>query len=199
MAAQTRNHDIARRYALAFYGLAKEQSSLDASIEDINKINDLIKNGGNALHSFLAHAALPRDQQAKAVLALAQYLNLSPLGAKFLGTLAQKRRLPALPAIVAALQGLVAADKGETTAEVTAAQPLTDAQVQDIAAHLQKMLGLKNVKVELAVDPALIGGLTIKVGSKLIDGSVRTKLDRLHRTLKNNNASSDKATMKEVA
>ena len=197
MASTAGNHDIARRYATAFFELAQEQSKIDLIANDIDVIDALVASGGDFAR-FTENATLKRDDQVKAVTAIAKHLKLSPLAEKFLGLLAAKRRLDVLPEIVSAVKGLIADNKGEATAEVTAAQALDQKQLGDIAAHLKKVLG-KEIKVVLAVDPAIMGGLVIKVGSKLIDSSVRTKLERLHRALKNSNELSGQKKMKEVA
>ena len=134
----------------------------------------------------------------KALVAISKHLKLSPLTEKLLGTVAHNRRLPELEGIVVATQKLIADHKGEVTAEVTAAQALDQSQIDAIAGNLKKVLG-KKVNVSLNVDPEIMGGLIVKVGSQHIDSSVRTKLERLHRALKTNSDSSDKAKMKEVA
>ncbi|HYD18857.1 MAG TPA: F0F1 ATP synthase subunit delta [Patescibacteria group bacterium] len=197
MAGKTGNQAIARRYATAFFELASEQSQLDQIANDLRDISAMLRTGGD-IDRFVSNTTLRRDEQVKALQALAQHMNLSPLSAKMLGTVAQNRRLPDLAAIVAATQELIAEKRGEVTAEVTAAQALDQAQIDEIAANLKQVLG-KNVIVNLSVDADIMGGLIVKVGSKLIDSSVRTKLERLHRALKSNNESSDKAQMKEVA
>lgn len=197
MASQSGNHDIARRYAKAFFELAQEQSQIDQISKDMDAVAALVASGGD-FTTFTDNATLKRADQVKAIGAIAKHLKLSALSEKFLGLLASKRRLPALGAIVAAVHGLIAEQKGEVTAEVTAAQTLDQKQLADIAAHLKKVTG-KNVKVVLSVNPEIMGGLVVKVGSKLMDSSVRTKLDRLHRALKNSNELSSQKKMKEVA
>lgn len=197
MASTGGNHDIARRYATAFFALAQEQSQIDLIAKDIDAVGALVASGGDFTR-FTDNATIKRADQVKAITAIAKHLKLSPLTEKFLGSLAAKRRLDALPEIVSAVKGLIADHKGEVTAEVTAAQALDQKQIGDIATHLKKVLG-KEIKVILAVDPEIMGGLVIKVGSQLIDSSVRTKLERLHRALKNSNELSGQKKMKEVA
>ncbi len=197
MASQAGNQDIARRYATAFFELAQEQSQIDQIAKDLETVGALAASEGD-FREFIENATLKRDDQVKAIGAIAKHLKLSALTEKFLGLLASKRRLDVLPAIVSAANALIAEQKGEVTAHVTAAQALDQKQIDDIAAHLKKVTG-KNVKVDLSVDPAIMGGLVIRVGSKLMDSSVRTKLDRLHRALKNSNELSAQNKMKEVA
>jgi F-type H+-transporting ATPase subunit delta len=185
LASHAGNQDIARRYAAAFFALAQEQSQVDRIEKDLDTVRALLASGGD-FTAFIRNTTLRRADQAKALVAIAQHLKVSSLSEKLLGTLAEKRRLAALPEIVAAVQALISAHKGEITAEVTAAQALDQEQIGEIAANLKKALG-KDVKVGLSIDPSIMGGLIIKVGSKLIDNSVRTKLERLHRALKKTN------------
>lgn len=197
MAGQTANQDLARRYATAFFELASEQSQTDAIAKDLEAVTKLLQAGGD-VDALVQNTTLRRADQAKALAAVADHLKLSPLSKKLLGTVALNRRLADLAAIVAAAQALIAEHKGEITAEVTAAQALDQAQIGAIAKNLKKVTG-KEVNVVLNVDPAIMGGLIVKVGSQLMDSSVRTKLERLHRALKSNSDSSDKAKMREVA
>lgn len=197
MASKSGNQDIARRYAAAFFELALEQSQVSVVENDMAVLESLLASGGD-FTKFTEDATLKRADQARALVAISQHLKLSGLTEKLLGTLALRRRLPAMSAVVAAVQSLIADHKGEVTAHVTAAQALDQAQIGDIAAHLKKVLG-KTVIVKLDIDPAIMGGIVIKVGSKLMDASVRTKLERLHRALKNSNELSSQNKMKEVA
>lgn len=197
MASRTGNQDTAKRYATAFFELAKEQSQLDATGRDMQTLSALIAEGGDIV-DFMHNPTLRREAQAEALKAVAAHLKLSHATAQLLGTLALKRRLGLLPLVVASVQEMIAAHKGEITAYVTAAQALEQGQIDRIAAHLKKSLGVE-VKVKLDVDPAIMGGLVIRVGSRLIDSSVKTKLERLHRALKSSNNTSDQKKMKEVA
>jgi len=197
LAGQSGNQDIARRYATAFFALASEAGQMDQISKDLETVAAILASGGD-MDAFLHNATLRREDQAKALTAIAQHYKLSPLTSKLLGTVAQKRRLPELAGIVAAVQEKIADFRGEVTADVTAAQALDQEQINEIAASLKQVLG-KNVNVNLTIDPSITGGLIIKVGSRLIDSSVKTKLERLHRALKNTNELSDKAKMKEVA
>ena len=197
MASQAGNHDIARRYAAAFFALAKEQGAVDQISRDMEAVGAFASEGGD-IARFIGNTTLRRAAQAEALVAVAKHLKLSPLTEKFLGLLAQKRRLAALAGIVAAVQALVFEHRGETSARVTAAQALDQSQLGEIAQNLQSSLG-KKVRVDLRIDPAIMGGLIIEVGSRRLDSSVRTKLERLHRAIKKNDDLSDKAKMREVA
>jgi len=197
VASRTGNQNTAKRYATAFFELAKEQSHIDAIAADLDSLVQLLALEGDVL-SFMHNPTLRRQEQATALEAIAQHLKLSKLTTQFLGTLALKRRLDVLPAIITAMRDLISVHKGEITAEVTSAQALDQKQITELAANLKSVLGV-DVRVSLHVDPEIMGGLIIRVGSRLIDSSVRTKLERLHRALKNNNSSSDQKKMKEVA
>lgn len=174
-----------------------EQGGIDAITQDMNKLAALGQDEGD-FAAFLQNASLGRAEQTKAILAIAKHLQLSAVTEKLLGTLAEKRRLPAFNAVVEQIQKLIAEQKGEISATVTAAQALDQSQIAEIEASLKKMTG-KNVRVNLEIDADIVGGLVIRVGSKLIDSSIRTKLDRLHRALKNSTNTADKNKMKEVA
>lgn len=189
---QIGQQDIARRYAQAFFSLAGEQGQIDRVATDFQTLSNMLAASEDFV-KFINNVTMQRANQAAAMGVLAGKAGLSPLTQKLLGTLAMKRRLAALPGVIAAVADKIAAHKGEITAHVTAAQELDAAQVTAIAAALKKSLGV-NVKVNLSCDPAILGGLVVKIGSQQIDSSVQAKLIRLKRALKNSNAST-----KEVA
>jgi F-type H+-transporting ATPase subunit delta len=110
-------------------------------------------------------------------------LGLDPLTANFVGVLAQNRRLPQLPNVIRNFNLLAARHRGEITAEVTSARPLDDNQVDQIKQHLRSRMG-RDISVELAIDPAILGGLVVKIGSQMIDSSIRTKLNTLAHAMK---------------
>ena len=192
------NYDIARRYATAFFALATEQSQVETIAKDMDTLAAMIASDETGFAAFIGNSSYKRTDQTAAIIVLAEKVQLSTLTQKLLGTLSDKRRLPALSEVITQVQSLIAEQKGEVTATVTAAQALDQSQISDIAAKLQKITG-KTVRVNLEIDAGIVGGLVVRVGSKLIDSSVRTKLERLHRALKNTNTSTDKTKMKEVA
>lgn len=196
MSAGAATQDIARRYATAFFALAKEQGKVDAVEKDMAVLAALAK--GDGFDAFAANTTLKRADSVTAVTNIATELKLDTLTQKFVGLLAEKRRLPVLAAVVGAVQSLIATEKGEVTAQVVSAAPMTKEQTDKITLQLGKSLGMK-VKIEALVDEAIIGGLIVRVGSKLMDGSVRTKLERLHRALKTSNELTAQKKMKEVA
>lgn len=197
MAYTSGTQEIARRYGTALFELAREQGALDAVAADLAALARMIAESDD-FSNLIANATIRRADQEKAVLALADAAKFAPVTRNALGLLAARRRLAALPAIIDAVQAEIARHKGETTAQVTTAQPLAPAQSDAIAAALKKALGL-DVKINAVEDKGIMGGLVVRVGSMLIDSSVRTKLDRLARALKSQDTTSDQKKMKEVA
>jgi len=197
LAGQTGHQDIARRYARAFFGLAKEQGQIERISLDLQLLKRVLAESPD-FRKFIGNAALKRAEEAQVIAVLGDKAEFSSLTKKLLGTLAMNRRLDILFEIVVAAQGEIARHDGEVTAVVTAAHALGSAQAAEIAAALKKVLGM-TVKVELKQDPGIMGGLVIQVGSQRIDSSVKAKLERLHRALKNPDTSSDKTKMREVA
>ncbi len=197
MASQGGNQDIARRYALALFEMAKEQGKIDQVSQDLVALRSIVAQSAE-FRALMVNPTIKRDQQAKALAGLAAHIKSSDLMGQFLGTLAAKRRLPALDLIIAAAEEQIAQHRGEVTAHVVSAQKLDKSQIDSIAANLKKALGM-TVKVHATENADIIGGLVIRVGSQLIDSSVRTKLERLTRALKSQSTSTDKTKMKEVA
>ena len=197
MASKTGNHDIARRYAQAFFTLGQEKAAIDGIAADMKSLRKILAES-EAFEKFIYNATLRRADQARALKALSEKAGFHALTAGFLGTLAAKRRIDALPAIIDAVEEQISRHKGEVTAHVTAAYALDKSQIDGIAAALKKALGM-HVKVDMTENSEIMGGLVIRVGSQLIDSSVRTKLDRLHRALKSANTSPAQKKMKEVA
>jgi ATP synthase, F1 delta subunit len=173
---------IAARYATAVFELAKEGSALAALEADLDTLEAAVNDSAD-LRSMLSSPVYSREDMAKAIAALADKLGVSATTKGALGMMAQNRRLFALPQMIAALRGMIAEEKGEVTAEVTSASVLTKAQADQLAATLKANVG-KNVKLNVAVDENLIGGLIVKVGSKMIDTSIRSKLAALQHSMK---------------
>ncbi|WP_432450549.1 F0F1 ATP synthase subunit delta [Aliiroseovarius marinus] len=173
---------IAQRYATAIFDLAKEGKKLKAVEADVAAIDAALADSGD-LVNLINSPVYTRDEQGAAIAAIAKKMKLSPMVANALGLMAQKRRLFVLPQLMAALRGLIAEDKGEVTAEVTAAKAMTKAQQDKLAKALKATIG-KDVNINMAVDENLIGGLVVKVGSRMIDTSVRSKLDALQNSMK---------------
>ncbi len=126
---------------------------------------------------------LSRTEQQKAIAALAERIQLSPLSRNFLGLVAKNRRLFAVEGMIGAYLARLAAKRGEMTAEVASAVPLAEKQIGAIETALKKVVG-SNITLDVTVDPALLGGLIVKVGSRMVDGSLRTKLQHLQLAMK---------------
>ena len=173
---------LAGRYATALYELADEQKALDQVAGDLANLKTAIAENAD-LQRLIASPLVPRDQQAKAVLAIVEKMGVSDLTRRFVGTVARNRRLFRLPAIIDAYTALLAEHRGEVTATVTSAKPLSAPQAESVNAALRAAVGRK-VAVLLHVDPALLGGLKVKVGSRLIDASLASKLQRLQLAMK---------------
>ena len=173
---------IAGRYAAAVFELSQEAKAIDALQADVGALDAALAASAE-LRDLIASPLYSRDAQARAVAALAAKMALSKTMASTLALMADKRRLFVLPQLIAALRARIAEAKGEMTAEVTAAQALTEAQAKKLAATLSKQTG-KTVKLNVAVDESLIGGMIVKLGSKMIDTSVAAKLASLQHAMK---------------
>ena len=173
---------LSGRYATALFDLARESKSLAQVEASLATVSQALSESSD-FKALTTSPLIGRADAAKAVAATAGALKLDPTTAKFLGVLATNRRLDQLGAVIRAFGQLVARHRGETTAEVTSAHPLSDAQVNDLKAKLKSQLG-REVSVDLNVDPAILGGLIVKVGSRQIDGSIRTKLNTLATAMK---------------
>ncbi|HEY0522752.1 MAG TPA: F0F1 ATP synthase subunit delta [Stellaceae bacterium] len=173
---------LADRYAAALFDLADERKELDTVAADLRQLRDMIQ-GSADLRRLVRSPVLSRVEQARAIGAIAESAGLSQLTRNFLGLIAQNRRLFALPAMIDAYLAQLAARRGEVTAQVVAAQPLTPAQEAAVNEQLRKAVGSK-VAVEIKVDPSLLGGMIVKVGSRMVDASVRSKLQRLQFAMK---------------
>lgn len=173
---------VAARYATALFDLAKDAKKLPAVEKDLDALEVAIAEN-DALRNLIQSPVYSRDDAAGAIAALAKKMKLSPMVGGTLGLMAQKRRLPVVPALINAVRDMIAEEKGEITAEVTAAKKLTAAQEKKLAATLKKSVG-KDVNIKATVDESLIGGLIVKVGSKMIDSSIKSKLSNLQNVMK---------------
>lgn len=180
--ASTGVSGLADRYAAALFDLADERKDLDTVAADLRRLRDMISESAD-LRRLVRSPVLSRVEQARAIGAIAESAGLSQLTRNFLGLIAQNRRLFALPAMIDAYLAQLAARRGEVTAQVVAAQPLTPAQEAAVNEQLRKAVGSK-VAVEVRVDPSLLGGMIVKVGSRMVDASVRSKLQRLQFAMK---------------
>ncbi|QFU07796.1 ATP synthase subunit delta [Rhodobacteraceae bacterium THAF1] len=173
---------IAQRYATAIFELAKEDNALDQIANDADAL--VAAHNESADFRDLIHSPIyGRDEQTAAIAAIAAKMNLHPMMQNTLRLMAQKRRLFVVRELSRQLREMIAAERGEVTAEVTAATELSDAQRQNLAAALKEAVG-QDVNINLAVDESLIGGLVVRVGSKMIDTSIKSKLASLQNTMK---------------
>ncbi|SFD53153.1 ATP synthase F1 subcomplex delta subunit [Sulfitobacter brevis] len=172
---------IAQRYATAVFDIAREAGSVSAIEGDLDALQGAL--GNDDFRALIASPIYTRDEQTGAIAALAKKMNLSPTMTNTVALMAQKRRLFVLPQLVRTLRETIAADKGEITADVTSAKALTKAQSDKLAKSLKASTG-KDVTLNATVDETLIGGLVVKVGSKMIDTSIRSKLNSLQNIMK---------------
>jgi len=173
---------LAERYAKALFELADDRKALDDVANDLRALRGLVGESAD-FRRLIRSPVLSRIEQAKAVAALAERAGFSVLTRNFLGVAARNRRLFVLPSVIAAYLQVLAARRGEVTAQVTAARPLTSAQTEAVNEQLRKAVGGK-VAVDLRIDPSLIGGLIVKVGSRMVDASLKSKLARLQLAMK---------------
>ncbi len=173
---------IAERYATAVFDLAKEGKALKALEKDIGVLEGAL-NDSDDFKTLLSSPLYSREEQSGAMAAVAKKMKLSATTTNVLGLLASKRRLFVLPQLVSTLQDRLAEEKGEVTAEVTTAKALTKAQADKLAKTLKTQIG-SDVTIKETVDESIIGGLIVKVGSKMIDTSIKSKLDALQNTMK---------------
>lgn len=173
---------VARRYASALYALADEQKQLDAVAADMRALQVLVRDSAE-FRAVAAHPRLKRADLVTIVAKVAESAKLNKLTANFLGLLAHNRRLDGLLAMAQSFLAEFAQRRGEYSADVRTAHPLSAEQQETLVASLCALAGGK-VHVNMREDKALLGGLVVKLGSRLIDASVKGKLERLERQLK---------------
>jgi len=174
--------DLAGRYASALLDLADEQKALDQVADDLKALRSLVSESED-LRRLLSSPVFSREEQSKAMAALMEKAGTGDLTRRFVLVVADNHRLFALPAMIEAYLAELAQRRGEITAEVTAARSLSDSQQAALLEALRSAVGSK-VQLDLKVDPALIGGLVVKVGSRMVDSSLRSKLQRLQLAMK---------------
>ena len=173
---------VAERYANALFELALEGGAIDAAESDLKRLASLIEESAD-LKRLLRSPVFSADDQYRAVAAVLERAEIGGLVANLVKVVAKNRRLFAVPDMITAFGQLIARHRGEVSAEVTSAEPLTDKHLSELKAALKATLG-KDVALKTEVDPSLIGGLIVKVGSRMIDGSLRTKLNSLKLAMK---------------
>lgn len=174
---------LAARYAAALFELADEKKQLDAVAADLSTLKSMIAES-EALRLLLRSPILTREEQGRAMAALLEKAGAGDLVRRFVGLVAENRRLFVLPDMIDAYLAQLASRRGEITAQVISARSLSDAQRQAVTDAVTQVVGGGKVAIDLKVDPSLIGGLIVKVGSRMIDSSLRTKLQRLQIAMK---------------
>ena len=173
---------IATRYATAVFDLAREGKAIKALESDVATLEAAMAESAD-LRTLLTSPLYSREEQSGAISSVAAKMELSDTTSNVLALLAAKRRLFVLPQLLAVLQDMLSEARGEVTAEVTTAKALTKAQAQKLAETLKAQVG-KSVTIKETVDESIIGGLIVKVGSKMIDTSIASKLNALQNTMK---------------
>jgi len=173
---------LANRYAAALFALAEERGALDAVASDLDRIQNLVGTSAD-LRGLLRSPVLSRAEQGRALAALLDRLEVNPIVKNLVGLMAKNRRLFVLDKTITAYRERLARHRGEVSAEVTSAIPLKPEHLQAVRESLKRVVG-RDVTLDVKVDPALIGGLIVRVGSRMLDNSLRTKLQNLELALK---------------
>ena len=173
---------LAGRYATALFGLARDEQQIDAVTRSLDSLEAALA-GSTDFAALVSSPLVSRGDAAKAIAALVPTLGLDPITARFIGVLAQNGRLSELRDVIRMVRMLALSHRGETTAEVSSAHPLNDQQVAELKSKLRTRLG-RDVTINASVDPTLLGGLVVRLGSQMIDASIRTKLNTLATAMK---------------
>ena len=182
MAAETIVSGMAGRYATALFELARETSAIDAVKADLDRFDALIAESPDLLR-LVRSPVFSADEQLAALTAVLQRAGIGGLAEKFLKLVTTNRRLFAVRDMIRGFRELVADHKGEATAEVTVAEPLKDDHVAALKSALKTVSG-KDVDLAVKIDPAILGGLVVKLGSRMVDTSLRTKLNAIRHAMK---------------
>ena len=182
MADSSYSGGIAERYATAVFDLAREGDQVAALESDVDALRAALDESAD-LRTLISSPVYTRDQQDAAIGALAGRMGLGQTMTNTLRLMAQKRRLFVLGRMLSALKDKIAEARGETTARVRTAAPLTPEQSERLAETLKTRFG-RAVRIDETVDPSLIGGMVVQVGSKMIDTSVRARLNAMKNTMK---------------
>ena len=173
---------LAGRYAAALFELAEDAKQLDDVAGDLQQLAAMV-DGSEDLRRLIQSPVISRDDQINAIGAIIDAAKFTDLTKNFVGVVAANRRLFAIPNMIKAYQAQLAASRGESTAEVVSAKALSDTQVKAVGDALKKVIGTK-VQVEQRVDESLLGGLIVKVGSRMIDSSLKTQLQKMRLAMK---------------
>jgi F-type H+-transporting ATPase subunit delta len=173
---------IAERYATAIFEIAQDNKNLEGLETSLNDLADALGQSAD-LRNLISSPLISRGDQGRAITVLADKMALAPVMQNSLALMAEKRRLFVLPQLIDALRALLAEERGEMTADVISAKSLSEEQTSKLAKTLSARVG-KTVTINGTVDEDLIGGLVVKVGSQMIDTSIRARLNSLQNTMK---------------
>jgi F-type H+-transporting ATPase subunit delta len=173
---------VAGRYATALFDLAKDEGALDAIAGDLNRFDEMLS-ASKDLERLVRSPVFSADDQGRALAALLAKAGLTQLAINFFKLLAANRRLFVVRDVIKGYRALLARERGEASAEVTSAHPLSDQQMTELKAALKATAG-REVRIETRVDPSILGGLIVKLGSRMIDSSLKTKLTNLKFAMK---------------
>lgn len=173
---------LAGRYAVALFDLASEAGTVSAVESDLDKLDSAVRES-REFSALLRNPEISRDQFGRLMTGMGEYLGLSALTTRFLGVLANNRRVGEIPKVIRAFRAIAAAQRGEVQAEVASAHPLTASQIATLETKLRAREG-RTVKLTSKVDPSLLGGLVVTIGSQRIDSSIRTRLNSLAQAMK---------------
>jgi F-type H+-transporting ATPase subunit delta len=174
---------VAGRYARALFELALDAKSVDAVKTDIEKFDAMIAESAD-LNRLVRSPVFGAEERSKALAAVLAKAGIGGLAANFLMFVSANRRLFSVREMIRDFRKLVAKWKGEVTAEVTVAEQLSDARLEEIKNTLKSITGEQSVDLHVKIDPAIIGGLTVKLGSRMVDSSLRTKLNAIKHAMK---------------
>ena len=173
---------VAGRYATALFELASEANAIDAVSADLDSVTAMLAESDD-LRRLVGSPAFSAEEQTAAINAVLAKAGIGGWAGKFIGLVASKRRLFALPGMIRAYRAKVAEAKGIVSAEVTLAEEPSAAQLKDITATLKDVAG-RDVALSVKIDPAIIGGLVVKMGSRMVDASLKTKLNSIRLAMK---------------
>ena len=173
---------LAGRYASALFDLARDQRQIESVGGSLDALSQALLDSKD-FAELVSSPLVSRDEAGKAFAAIAPQFNLDPITANFLGVLARNGRKGELRNVIRAFRRLAAEHRGEVTADVTTSRPLSDDQIAALKAQLRTRAG-RDVTIDATVDPTILGGIVVKLGSQQIDASIRTKLNRLATAMK---------------
>ena len=173
---------VAQRYASALFDLAKSEGAVDAVERDLNAFEETLQ-GSDALQRLVRSPVFSADEQFGAISAIVDKAGMTGIAGNFIKVVGRNRRLFAVPDMIRAYRRMAADARGETSAEVTVAHELSASQRKELASTIKQVVG-KDVALNVTVDESLLGGMIVKVGSRQIDTSLRTKLDNMKVALK---------------